>query len=118
GIRGEIRNTPMIALGITEVTPLELTRAYATFANLGVRVEPRYVLKVEDENGEIIYRSAVRRERTIDAGLSYVLTDMMRDVVRRGTGTAARQGYSGPLAGKTGTTSDGADVWFVGYTPE
>ncbi|HET9440946.1 MAG TPA: PBP1A family penicillin-binding protein [Longimicrobiales bacterium] len=118
GIKGEIKATPMIALGITEVTPLELTAAYATFANLGTRVQPRYVLAVEDENGKVLYSSQLARRRTLDAGLSYVLTDMMSDVVNQGTGSAARQGYHGPLAGKTGTTSDGADVWFVGYTPE
>ncbi len=118
GIKGEIRNTPMIALGITEVTPIELTAAYAAFANQGSRVQPRYVLAVEDENGKIIYSTDLKRERALDAGVAYILTDMMRDVVTQGTGTAARQGYRGPLAGKTGTTSDGADVWFVGYTPE
>jgi penicillin-binding protein 1A len=119
GIKGEIRNTPMVALGITEVTPLELTAAYATFATLGWRATPRYVLAVEDENGQVLYRSDVKRERTIDPGVAYVLTDMMSDVVNSGTGAVVRQtGFSAPAAGKTGTTSDGADVWFVGYTPE
>lgn len=119
GIRGEVLNTPMIALGITEVTPLELTSAFATFATLGWRATPRYVLAVEDENGKVLYRSDVARERTLDPGVSYILTDMMADVVNSGTGAVIRQtGFHAPAAGKTGTTSDGADVWFVGYTPE
>ncbi len=119
GIKGEIRNTPMIALGITEVTPLELTSAYATFATLGWRATPRYVLAVEDENGAVLYRGEVKRERTVDPGVAYVLTDMMSDVVNNGTGAVVRHtGFNAPAAGKTGTTSDGADVWFVGYTPE
>ena len=119
GIKGEVRNSPMVALGITEVTPLELTAAFATFATLGERAKPRYVLRVEDEHGVILYRTQIQRERKIDPGLAYVLTDMMSDVVTQGTGAAVRQaGFYGPVAGKTGTTSDGADVWFVGYTPE
>ena len=119
GIKGEVRNTPMVALGITEVTPIEMTAAFGTFATLGWRARPRYVLAVEDDNGTVLYRSQVQRERTLDPGVAYVLTDMMSDVVSQGTGAAVRQvGFRAPAAGKTGTTSDGADVWFVGYTPE
>jgi penicillin-binding protein 1A len=119
GIKGDLRNSPMVALGITEVTPLELTAAFATFATLGERVTPRYVRRVEDENGKIIYQTQVKREQKVDRALAFVLTDMMIDVVSQGTGTAVRQaGFYGPAAGKTGTTSDGADVWFVGYTPD
>lgn len=119
GIKEEVKNTPMVALGITEVTPIELTSAFGTFATLGVRAKPRYVLAVEAANGAVLYRSTVDRERKIDAGVAYVLTDMMADVVNVGTGAVVRQvGFDGPMAGKTGTTSDGADAWFVGYTPE
>jgi penicillin-binding protein 1A len=119
GIKGEIRNSPMIALGITEVTPLELTSAFSTFATLGTRAKPRYIISVQDENGEVLFRNEIERERKIDPGVAYVLTDMMSDVVNQGTGAAIRQtGFNGPAAGKTGTTSDGADVWFVGYTPD
>lgn len=119
GIKGEVLNTPMIALGITEVTPIEMTAAFATFATLGWRATPRYVLAVEDENGKVLYRSEVKRTRTVDPGVAYILTDMMADVINSGTGAVIRQtGFYAPAAGKTGTTSDGADVWFVGYTPE
>lgn len=119
GIRGEVKNTPMIALGITEVTPIELTSAFGTFAGMGTRVEPRTIIAVEDERGEIVYRTAVRNEQRIDPGIAYIVTDMLSDAVDYGTGTAVRNaGFGGPVAGKTGTTSDGADVWFVGYTPD
>lgn len=119
GIRGTVQNTPMVALGITEVTPLELVNAFGTFAGRGARAEPRYIARVVDEFGTVLYETHVRRENYVDPGVAYVMTDMMQDVVDYGTGTAVRSvGFSGPVAGKTGTTSDGADVWFVGYTPD
>ena len=119
GITGEVKNTPMVALGITEVTPLELTSAYATFAGMGTRAEPRYIVAVEDENGAVVYRTSVQRSARIDPGVAYIVTDMLADAVDYGTGSAVRSaGLGGPVAGKTGTTSDGADVWFVGYTPD
>lgn len=119
GIRGEVKNTPMVALGITEVTPLELTTAFGTFAGMGRRAEPRTIISVEDENGNIVYRTEVKAQQRLDPGVAYIVTDMLADAVNEGTGTAVRNGgYYGPAAGKTGTTSDGADVWFVGYTPE
>ena len=119
GIKGDVANTPMVALGITEVTPLEMTAAFGAFAGIGYRSEPRFVLAVEDENGQVLYRSEVKRQRAIDPAVAYVLTDMLTDAVQSGTGTGVRDaGFYGPVAGKTGTTSDGADVWFMGYTPD
>jgi 1A family penicillin-binding protein len=119
GIRGDIQNTPMVALGITEVTPMELTNAFSTFAGMGMRSEPRTIVAVEDERGEIVYQTQAKSEARINSGVAYVITDILADAVDYGTGTAVRQaGFSGPAAGKTGTTSDGADVWFVGYTPD
>ena len=119
GISGEIRNTPMVALGITEVTPMELTAAFGAFAGIGYKSTPRLILAVEDANGKVLYKSEVKRERAIDPAVAYVLTDILQDAVQQGTGTAVREaGFYGPVAGKTGTTSDGADVWFVGYTPD
>jgi penicillin-binding protein 1A len=119
GIRGTVQNTPMVALGITEVTPLELTNAIATIAAHGQHAEPRFVISVEDEYGKEIYRHDVKTEQRIDPAVAYLVTDMMRDVIEYGTGTAVRAaGFNGPVAGKSGTTSDGADVWFVGFTPD
>jgi penicillin-binding protein 1A len=119
GIRGNVQATPMVALGITEVTPLELTSAFSTFAGAGTRAEPRSVIAVVDERGDVVYRTSVKTELRIDPAVSYIVTDMLEDVVNFGTGSAVRgAGLDGAVAGKTGTTSDGADVWFVGYTPE
>ncbi|MGQ0562592.1 MAG: transglycosylase domain-containing protein, partial [Gemmatimonadota bacterium] len=119
GIRGDVQNTPMVALGITEVTPMELATAIGTFGGMGVRSEPRTIVRVEDESGRVVYETRVRNETRFDPAVSYIVTDMLRDAVDYGTGTAVRRaGFRGPVAGKTGTTSDGADVWFVGYTPD
>ena len=119
GIRGAIQNTPMVALGITEVTPIELTSAFGALAGMGTRAEPRYVIAVEDAIGNVVYRTTVRTQPRIDPGVAYLITDMLSDAVQYGTGTAVRNaGFYGAAAGKTGTTSDGADAWFVGYTPD
>ncbi|MGQ0816326.1 MAG: transglycosylase domain-containing protein [Gemmatimonadota bacterium] len=119
GIRAEIERTPMIALGITEVSPLELAGAYATFAGMGTRAEPRFVHRVEGEDGKILFQTKVRRKEAVDRAIAFMLTDMLADAVDFGTGTAVRKGgYRGPAAGKTGTTDDNADAWFVGYTPD
>ena len=119
GITGEVRNTPMVALGITEVTPIELTTAIGTFGGMGTRAEPRFVVRVENELGDVIYANDIKTEQRIDPAVAYVVTDMLIDAVDYGTATSIRSvGFDGPVAGKTGTTSDGADVWFVGYTPD
>jgi penicillin-binding protein 1A len=119
GISTDLPNNPAVALGAAEVRPIEMAQAYAAFANGGQKVTPHLIRRVEDRNGFVIWEAQPRSQRAIDAEVAYVLTSMMRDVVDRGTGTAVRGvGYTGPAAGKTGTTNDAADVWFVGYTPE
>jgi penicillin-binding protein 1A len=97
-----------------------MASAYAGFATLGRRVEPRFVLRVEAADGTVLWESrAAERTEMVRGDVAYILTDMLRDVVDRGTGTGVRRaGYHGPAAGKTGTTSDATDVWFIGYTPE
>ncbi|HUG40565.1 MAG TPA: PBP1A family penicillin-binding protein [Longimicrobiales bacterium] len=118
GLNGEVPSSPVAALGVTTVSPLDMTTAYSAFSGLGTRVEPRFVLRVEDEDGEVLWSSEPVRTRVTDPAIAFILTDMLRDVVDRGTGTAVRwNGFRGPAAGKTGTTSDATDVWFVGYTP-
>ena len=110
---------PSAALGASSATPYQLTRAYTAFANLGTEVKPRFVLRVEDEDGEVLWRAddEPSSKQVLDPAVAYVVTDMLRDAVRRGTGTGA--GGSGvPTAGKTGTTNERQDVWFVGYTPD
>jgi penicillin-binding protein 1A len=120
GIEPPIPDQPSMALGTVAVSPLELASAYTPFATLGDRAEPRFVLRVDAEDGDVLWQAeAPDRKRVLDPAVAYILTDALRDVLARGTGTAVRQsGFRAPAAGKTGTTNDGADAWFVGYTPE
>jgi penicillin-binding protein 1A len=119
GIEEPIAPVPAIALGTTAVSPLELTAAYTGFASLGQAVEPRMILRVEDEKGKLIWRSEPRRHPVLDPGVAFLITDVLAESVVSGTGNLIQQtGLKAPAAGKTGTTNDGADAWFVGYTPE
>ena len=119
GIRSPLAPVPAIALGAVEVTPLELVAAYAAFANGGVRVTPRLVQRIEAPDGTVLWSSEVDTgEQVLDARDAYEVTTMLRGVVDHGTGRGIRgAGITAPVAGKTGTTNNGADVWFVGYTP-
>jgi penicillin-binding protein 1A len=119
GISGNIPAVPSVVLGSVEVTPIEMTAAYAAFANLGDRPAPRFVTRVVDRDGHIVWSSEVRRERALEPRTAFMTTSLMQDVVDRGTATAVRAvGYREPAAGKTGTTNDAADIWFIGFTPE
>lgn len=118
GIHSPISVVPAVALGAVEVTPLELVAAYAPFANGGFRVTPRILRRIERNDGSVVWTGRVERDSVMDARDAYQLTSMLRSVVDRGTGRAVRNaGIGGPVAGKTGTTNNGDDVWFVGYTP-
>jgi penicillin-binding protein 1A len=119
GFPADLPRRPSLALGTAVASPLELTTAYTPFATLGHRVEPRLVLRVESPEGEVLWRSEVERREILDPGLAYLVTDILREVVDRGTGYRVRRmGFRGPAAGKTGTTNEGHDAWFVGFTPE
>jgi penicillin-binding protein 1A len=119
GIDEPIAPVPSIALGTTAVSPLELTAAYTGFASLGQAVEPRLILRVEDEKGKVIWRSEPSRHAVLDPGVAFLITDVLAESVVSGTGNLVQQtGLKAPAAGKTGTTNEGADAWFVGYTPE
>lgn len=118
GISEDIPDYPSIVLGSVDVPLIELVSAYAAFATLGERPQPRYVTRVEDRLGNVVWRQPVRRSQVLDPAIAFVLTTMLEDVVDRGTATAVRTvGYRGTAAGKTGTTNDGTDAWFIGYTP-
>ena len=119
GIRSQMDPVPAIALGALEVTPMELASAYATFANGGARVTPRLVRRIETPDGTPLWSlEPVPPATVMDARDAWQLTSMMRSVVEQGTGRAVRDwGVDDVVAGKTGTTNDGNDVWFVGYTP-
>ena len=117
GIISPLSPVPAIALGALEVTPLELVTAYAPFANGGNRVRPRLVRRIERADGSVLWTQDVATVPVMDPRDAFQMTSMMRSVVDRGTGTAIRgYGITQPVAGKTGTTNNGADVWFVGYT--
>ena len=119
GITTPVPENPAVALGSAEVRPIELVAAYAAFANLGDRVVPHLVRRVESRDGDVLWEAEEEREQVLEAADAFVLTSMLRDVVDRGTGTPVRAaGFRAPAAGKTGTTNAATDVWFVGYTPE
>ncbi|HEY8515231.1 MAG TPA: PBP1A family penicillin-binding protein [Candidatus Binatia bacterium] len=105
-----------ISLGTAEVTLLELTEAFSVFANLGMRVEPRFITKITDVRGELIEEAPVLRRPAISPDTAYVMTSILRNVVEQGTGKRAQ--LDRPAAGKTGTTNDQRDAWFIGYTPQ
>ena len=111
------RNLATALGGLTKgVTPLELTSAYGTFANKGVHVDPVAVVKVLDRNGKVLEQAEPKQRSVISEASAAELTDMLEGVINHGTGTRAKIGR--PAAGKTGTTSDYHDAWFVGYTPD
>jgi penicillin-binding protein 1A len=119
GISTRVPPVPSIHIGSADVIPLEMIAAYTTFANLGVRTVPNSILRVEDRSGKIIWQPAVRSVAVLDSAHAWLMTDVLRDVVRHGTAVGsvgARINF--PAGGKTGTTNDGFDVWFIGFTPD
>jgi penicillin-binding protein 1A len=119
GITSPLTPVPSIALGSEGVTPVELVAAYAPFANGGFRVKPRLVARIEAPDGSLLWSSDVTRPvPAMNPQDAYEITEMLQGVVNYGTGKAIRDyGITTPVAGKTGTTNSGEDVWFVGYTP-
>jgi len=116
GVRDQ-PDVPSLALGSGLVTPLELTAAYAVFPTLGYRVQPRGLVSVTNAAGEEIHRVHVERERILSEQVSFQMVTMLQDVVNRGTGAGARRlGVQGPVGGKTGSTNDYHDAWFVGFS--
>jgi penicillin-binding protein 1A len=107
-----------IALGgLTRgVSPLELTAAYVPFANGGIYLAPTAIAKIIDRDGAVLYEAKTDRRVVMSEAVAFIMTDMLRGVIDRGTGTRAK--INRPAAGKTGTTSDYTNAWFVGYTPQ
>ena len=121
GISTPIAPVPASALGASVVRPLDYVAAYTVWANLGSTVEPRIITRIEDASGRIVYERAPATPRQVlDPRIAFIIRDMMRDAVERGTGVPARRlvPASIPVAGKTGTTNDNVDVWFMGMTPD
>jgi penicillin-binding protein 1A len=119
GISTRLRPFPTLALGSSEVIPLELVSSYGVFANQGVWVEPVSITRIEDRYGNVIYQSKTKQKEVLSRATSYILTNMLEDVINRGTGGRARWKYqfTKPAAGKTGTTDNYTDAWFIGFTP-
>lgn len=115
GITSELNPVHSLVLGTSNVSVLEMARAFATFATRGERVEPHAILEVTTADGRVLERAAPGRTRVLDTEDADVVNFALGQVMERGTGTAAKFGK--PAAGKTGTTQDSGDAWFVGYTP-
>ena len=120
GISSPLAPNLSIALGTSEVTPLELAGAFSTFANNGIWNEPVSILKVEDKHNRLLSAYKPNRRFAIDSTTNFVMVSMLKDVITRGTGAAvrARYGFDIEAAGKTGTTQSMRDAWFAGFTPQ
>lgn len=109
-----IKPYPSLMLGAFEATPLDIAAAYSTFVNKGVRVEPRFIRYVRADQGQVLFKGEVQRREVMDTRVAYIVTDIMKDVIRHGSGVRARFTYGiTDAAGKTGTDDDG---WFAGFT--
>ena len=116
---GSQPSVPSLALGSGEVTPLALTAAFSTFANRGLSIEPALIRRVQAGDGTLLYEHRPAPHRVITESTAFLLTSMLADVVNFGTAWKARRlGFTLPAAGKTGTTNDYVDAWFVGFTPK
>jgi 1A family penicillin-binding protein len=116
GLR-DLPDVPSLSLGSGTASPLELTAAFAIFPNGGLSVRPRGIVSIADADGRIVHANDVRTERVISPQTAYQMVSMLQDAVDRGTGAAARRlGVTFPAGGKTGTTNDFKDAWFVGFS--
>lgn len=116
GIKSPLTRDLSLALGSSGLSLLELTSAFGVYANAGIRVEPTLILSVTDQHGRVLESRDLVPKRVLSKETAYVVTNIMEDVVQRGTAKRARV-LGRPVAGKTGTTNEYTDAWFVGYTP-
>lgn len=116
GVTSPLNHDLSLALGSSSLTLLELTSVYGVFANQGVRVEPYAIGSVQDHGGTTLEQSVAEPRQAVSKETAYLLTNVLEDVIQRGTGQLAKS-IDRPVAGKTGTTNDYTDAWFVGYTP-
>src|SRR3954469_2619989 len=116
---GDVPSVPSLALGSGEVTLQQMTAAYASFANHGLVPTATLIRRVEDLDGRVLYQSQQTSVRAISDTTAYLMSTMLADVINAGTGNKARAlGFTLPAAGKTGTTNDFNDAWFIGFTPK
>jgi penicillin-binding protein 1A len=117
GIKSELKPTYSLALGSNEVNLLELTSAYGSFATLGLHTEPHGITRILNRQGKVIWSANFKSKQAVDADSAAIMTWMLRNVVEAGTGGAAQLGDR-PVAGKTGTSDEARDLWFIGYIPQ
>ncbi|MSR23158.1 MAG: PBP1A family penicillin-binding protein [Gemmatimonadetes bacterium] len=121
GIRTPIARVPSIAVGSPDVIPIQMTEAYSVFATLGIRVEPNPILRVTNADGGVLWEPEPIRSQVLDRATARLMVTLMEDVVNAGTGSAIRSvaglPYEVPAAGKTGTTNESTNLWFIGFTP-
>ena len=120
GITSDVPAYPSICLGSFDATLYDMVGAYSTFVNHGVWTEPIYLLRIEDKNGNVLYERRPKVVEALNPQTAYVMTDMLKEVIQRGTGVRLRYKYklNNPIGGKTGTTQNNSDGWFIGITPD
>jgi penicillin-binding protein 1A len=119
GLTTPIPPYPSIHIGAASVYPIELIAAYSAFATLGTRATPTAIVRVENQKGDVLWAPTPQRTAVLSPEEAWLMVDMMRDVIRRGTAAGSVGSvFHLPAGGKTGTTNDGTDVWFIGYTSD
>jgi penicillin-binding protein 1A len=120
GIISKIDPVPSIYLGTSEISVYEMVGAYATFVNKGVYIKPSFITKIEDHKGNLLAQSVSRKQEVMDEKTAYLMTNLLEGVVQKGTGVRLRYKYhlNNPMGGKTGTTQNHSDGWFMGITPQ
>ena len=116
GIKSHLEPALALTLGVSEVTPLEITSAFGVFATGGVRVEPSAISKILNRDGVMVYQYVAKPKRVLNENVAAIMVDMMKGVLLRGTGVHGR--LERPAAAKTGTTEEFKDAWFIGFTPQ
>jgi penicillin-binding protein 1A len=120
GVVSKIDPVPSIFLGTSEISVYEMVGAYGSFANKGVYIKPRFITKIEDNKGNVIARSVAQKSEVMNERTAYLMTNLLQGVVNKGTGVRLRSTYNlyNPIGGKTGTTQNHSDGWFMGITPD
>jgi penicillin-binding protein 1A len=120
GVKSDIPVQPSICLGSADISLIEMVGAYTTYANNGTHVEPMFITRIEDRNGNVLQDFAAVKNEALDEQTTYVMVEMLRNVVLGGTATRLRYRFNlmNDIFGKTGTTQSYADGWFIGCTPD
>ncbi len=118
GLKSNYIEVPALALGVFEVRLWDLVKAYSVFPNYGILIKPYYIERIEDNSGNVIYQHTEESKRVLPEDVSYIMITLLENVVRRGTGYRIIQSkFYYPCGGKTGTTNNYTDTWFIGFTP-